>query len=199
MTDSTGSDQSASPTPPGKRERLIAAACDLFYRQGIAATTLAHIAEAAEVPVGNIYYYFKTKDDIVAAVVEARTEEIRSATAALQRRHGSPKARLKALVALLAESRDRIADHGCPLGTLCTELANQPGQSPSLTAPLMQTLLDWAEQQFHAMGRRDARDLALELVISYEGSALLTNALAQPELMAHEARRLEKWINALQP
>jgi AcrR family transcriptional regulator len=199
MTDSTGSDQSASPTPPGKRERLIAAACDLFYRQGIAATTLAHIAEAAEVPVGNMYYYFKTKDDIVAAVVEARTEEIRSATAALQRRHGSPKARLKALVALLAESRDRIADHGCPLGTLCTELANQPGQSPSLTAPLMQTLLDWAEQQFHAMGRRDARDLALELVISYEGSALLTNALAQPELMAHEARRLEKWINALQP
>jgi AcrR family transcriptional regulator len=197
MTDSTGSDQSASPTPPGKRERLIAAACDLFYRQGIAATTLAHIAEAAEVPVGNMYYYFKTKDDIVAAVVEARTEEIRSATAALQRRHGSPKARLKALVALLAESRDRIADHGCPLGTLCTELANQPGQSPSLTAPLMQTLLDWAEQQFHAMGRRDARDLALELVISYEGSALLTNALAQPELMAHEARRLEKWINAL--
>jgi AcrR family transcriptional regulator len=197
MTDSTGSEP-ASPTPPGKRERLIAAACDLFYRQGIAATTLAHIGEAAEVPVGNMYYYFKTKDDIVAAVVEARTEEIRSATAALQRRHGSPKARLKALVALLAESRDRIADHGCPLGTLCTELANQPGQSPSLTAPLMQTLLDWAEQQFHAMGRRDARDLALELVISYEGSALLTNALAQPELMAHEARRLEKWINALQ-
>ena len=62
----------------------------------------------------------------------------------------------------------------------------------------MQTLLDWTEQQFHAMGRRDAHDLALELVIGYQGSAVLTNALAQPELMAHEARRLEKWINALQ-
>jgi AcrR family transcriptional regulator len=177
---------------------LIAAACDLFHRQGIAATTLAHIAEAAEVPVGNMYYYFKTKDDIVAAVVEARIEEIRSATAALQRRHGSPKARLKALVGMLADSRDTIAEHGCALGTLCTELANHPGQSPSLTAPLMESLLDWAEQQFHAMGRRDARDLALQLVIAYEGSAVLTNALAQPELMAREARRLEKWINALQ-
>jgi hypothetical protein len=62
----------------------------------------------------------------------------------------------------------------------------------------MQTLLDWTEQQFNAMGRRDAHDLALELVIAYQGSAVLTNALAQPELMAHEARRLEKWINALQ-
>src|SRR6201984_3465081 len=198
MADLTNADDAASPKASGKRERLIGAACDLFYRQGIAGTTLAHIAEAAEVPLGNMYYYFKTKDDIVAAVVEARTEEIRSATAALQRRHGSPKARLKALVGLLADSRDTIADHGCPLGTLCTELANQSGQSPALTAPLMQTLLDWAEQQFRAMGRRDARDLAHELVIAYEGGAVLTNAMAQPEIMAREARRLEKWINALQ-
>ena len=91
-----------------------------------------------------------------------------------------------------------IADHGCPYGTLCTELAKQSGQSNPLTAPLMQTLLDWTEQQFHAMGRRDAHDLALELVIAYQGSAVLTNALAQPELMAREARRLEKWINAMQ-
>ena len=197
MADLIDADVAAAPKPAGKRERLIAAACDLFYRQGIAATTLAHIAEAAEVPLGNMYYYFKTKDDIVAAVVEARTEEIRSATAALQRRHGSPKARLKALVGLLAESRETIADHGCPYGTLCTELANSAKSHP-LTAQLMQTLLDWTEQQFHAMGRRDAHDLALELVIAYQGSAVLTNALVQPELMAHEARRLEKWINALQ-
>ena len=197
MADLTGADEAAKLKPPGKRERLIAAACDLFYRQGIAATTLAHIAEAAEVPLGNMYYYFKTKDDIVAAVVDARTEEIRSATAALQRRHGSPKARLKALVEMLAGSGETIADHGCPLGTLCTELANS-GTSHPLTAPLMQTLLDWTEQQFHAMGRRDAHDLALELLIAYQGSAVLTNALVQPELMAHEARRLEKWINALQ-
>jgi TetR/AcrR family transcriptional regulator, transcriptional repressor for nem operon len=197
MADLTDAEQTDPPAIPGKRERLIAAACDLFYRQGIAGTTLAHIAEAAEVPLGNVYYYFKSKDDIVAAVVEARTEEMRSATAAVQRRHGSPKARLKALVGLLADARDAVADHGCPLGTLCTELANHPGQSPSLTAPLMQTLLDWAEQQFHAMGRRDARELAVELVIAYEGSAVLTNALAQPEIMAREARRLEKWINAM--
>lgn len=197
MADLTDAGDAASPPPPGKRERLIAAACDLFYRQGIAGTTLAHIAEAAEVPLGNMYYYFKTKDDIVAAVVEARAEEIRAATAALQRKYGSPKARLKALVGMLAESGEAIAEHGCALGTLCTELSNQSGKSPALTAPLMQTLLDWAEQQFHAMGRRDARELARELVIAYEGSAVLTNALAQPELMAQQARRIEKWINTL--
>jgi len=73
MADLTDAEQAERPTVPGKRGRLIVAACDLFYRQGIAGTTLAHIAEAAEVPLGNVYYYFKTKDDIVAAVVEART------------------------------------------------------------------------------------------------------------------------------
>jgi hypothetical protein len=48
------------------------------------------------------------------------------------------------------------------------------------------------------MGRRDAHDLALELIIAYQGSTVVTNALGQPDLMAHEARRLEKWIAALQ-
>ncbi|MBV8789285.1 MAG: TetR/AcrR family transcriptional regulator [Mycobacterium sp.] len=198
MTDLTDADEAGPRKLPGKRERLITAACDLFYRQGIAGTTLADIAESADVPLGNVYYYFKSKDEIVAAVVEARTEQIRSATAALQRRHGSPKARLKALVGLLADDRDAIAEHGCPLGTLCTELANHSADSPLLTAPLMQTLVDWTEQQFHAMGRRDAHDLAIQLVVAYQGSAVLTNALAQPELMAREARRLEKWITAMQ-
>jgi hypothetical protein len=61
----------------------------------------------------------------------------------------------------------------------------------------MQIPLDWAEQQFRAMGRRDAPDLAVELVASYQGSAVLSNALGQPELMARQARRLERWIDVL--
>ena len=41
-----------------KRERLMAAACRLFYEQGVERTTLADIAAAADVPLGNVYYYF---------------------------------------------------------------------------------------------------------------------------------------------
>ncbi|OBK32515.1 hypothetical protein A5658_15865 [Mycobacterium sp. 1245111.1] len=89
---------------------------------------------------------------------------------------------------------------GIRISSLSVSLTKPPRSPVSLSTPSGESNieLDWAEQQFHAMGRRDARDLALQLVISYEGSAVLTNALAQPELMAHEARRLEKWINALQ-
>src|SRR5918911_994558 len=109
----------------GKRERLVAAACDVLYRQGVQRTTLAHIAEAADVPLGNVYYYFKTKDDIVDAVVRTQAQQIESTLADFERRHRSPKARLKALVRFLAENAHSMAQYGCPHGTLSTELAKQ--------------------------------------------------------------------------
>jgi AcrR family transcriptional regulator len=190
-------DEADSAARPGKRERLVAAACELMHRQGVARTTLADIAEAADVPVGNVYYYFKTKDDIIAAVVEARVCQIKSAIAALERRYRTPKARLKGLVRLLAGQADSTAEYGCPHGTLCMELAKHTTGSDPLVALPMQVPLSWAEQQFCAMGRRDAYDLAVELMVSYQGSAVLTNALGQPEIMARQARRLEKWIETL--
>ena len=198
MTDSGHVGEAAPVGRPGKRERLVAAGRELVHRRGVARTTLADIAQAADVPVGNVYYYFKTKDDIIGAVVQSRVDQIESALTALERQHRSPKARLKALVRLLAEQANTIAQSGCPHGTLCSELAKQAEGSDPLAAPLMQIPLDWAEQQFRTMGRRDAHDLAVELLASYEGSAVLTNALGQPELMGRQARRVEKWIDSLQ-
>jgi AcrR family transcriptional regulator len=193
MTDS-GEIGNTTPTRPGKRERLIAAAYELIYRRGVARTSLADIAQAADVPVGNVYYYFKTKDDIIAAVVQAHTDQIVSTLGDLQRRHRSPKARLKAFVRFLADQAESTAQYGCPHGTLSSELAKGDEGSDPLAAALMQIQLDWSEQQFRAMARRDAHDLAVELLVGYQGSAVLAHALGQPELMARQARRLEKWI-----
>src|SRR5689334_10094939 len=115
MTDSTVRDRG------GKRERLVAAAGDLLHRQGVAATTLAQVAEVADVPPGNVYYHFRTKDDLVRAVIEARTEQFRALLDSLQARRG-PGARLKALTHQWVEMRDFVARHGCPFGTLAAEL-----------------------------------------------------------------------------
>jgi AcrR family transcriptional regulator len=197
MADSTADGPTATARPP-KRERLIAAACEVIYRQGVERATLADIAEAADVPVGNVYYYFKTKDDIIAGVAAAYVQHFQSAVADLQRQYRTPKTRLKALVRFLAEQRNMIADYGCPHGTLCSELGKQnAGSTPPIAALLMQVPIEWAEQQFRAMGRGDAHDLAVELMAAYEGSAVLTHALAQPEVMARQARRLERRIDAL--
>ena len=199
MTDS-GETRLASATVvrPGKRERLVGAAADLLYRQGVERTTLADIAQAAEVPLGNVYYYFKTKDAIVDAVVESHVHDIEERLASLDRRYRSPKGRLKGLIRMLADQHGVIAQFGCPHGTLCSELEKTSGQGDHAATRLIEIPVAWAEEQFRTMGRHDARDLAVEFMASYEGTAMLTHALRQPALLSREGRRLERWIDSLQ-
>jgi len=180
----------------GKRDRLVAGARETFHRQGVQATTIADIAHASDVPVGNVYYYFKTKDELVAAAIDAYAHDNRAALASLEQQR-TPKARLKAFVRLLMEQSELASRYGCPEGSLCSELDKQDGHLGRACAELMRLPIDWAEQQFKAMGRRDARDLAVALIASYEGIALLTNTFRDPELMSREGRRLERWIDSL--
>ncbi len=181
---------------PGKRERLIAGAREVLHAQGVERTTLADIARAADVPLGNVYYYFKTKNELVDAVIASRLADIHTALESLER-HRTPKARLKAFVRMLVGQADLTARYGCPQGSLCSEL-DKRSDGPGGSCPdLMRAPIDWAEQQFRAMGRRDARELAVALIASYQGIALLTNTFRDAQLMAHEGRRLERWIDSL--
>jgi AcrR family transcriptional regulator len=184
---------------PGKRDRLIAAACELLYRQGVETTTLADIAGLAEVPLGNVYYYFKTKDDIIDAVVHSHLETIRATLAAIEANHRTPKSRLKALVKVLAGERDLIAQYGCPQGTLCSELNKRGADGDHVAADLIRAPLAWVEDQFRLMGHRDAYDLAVTFLATYQGAALLSNTLGDSTLMTRESRHLVRWIESLAP
>ncbi len=181
---------------PGKRERLVEGARQILYEHGVERTTLADIAQAADVPVGNVYYYFKTKDDLVEAAIDRHAQDIRAMLAAFER-HRTPRARLKAMIRALADQRDVLAQHGCPHGSLCSELDKRGDGTDRAAAKLIQIPVDWATEQFRLMGRRDARDLAVALIAAYHGAALLTNTFRDPTLMAREARRLERWIDGL--
>jgi AcrR family transcriptional regulator len=198
MTDlEAGSANLGAAAARGKRDRLIAAATELLYRQGVEMTTLADIALSAEVPLGNVYYYFKTKDEIIDAVVQAHLHTIRRTLAAIEADHRTPKGRLKALVKVLVGESDLIAEYGCPQGSLCSEL-NKRGSDGDHCAPdLIRVPLSWVQEQFRLMGRRDAYDLAVTLMATYQGTALLSNTLSDPTLMTRESRRLSRWIDSL--
>jgi AcrR family transcriptional regulator len=179
-----------------KRERLIDGARRALHAQGVESTTLAEIAKVADVPVGNVYYYFKTKDDLVEAVIAAHADEVKDRLAALER-HRTPQARLKAFVRMLTGERELAARYGCPQGSLCSELDKRDDDLSRSCAQLIRLPIEWAEDQFRALGRRDARELAVALIASYQGIALLTNTFRDPELMAREGRRLERWVDSL--
>jgi AcrR family transcriptional regulator len=197
MTDSASGQATATGQRPGKRERLVAAATQLLHQHGVERTTLADIAQAADVPAGNVYYYFKTKDEVIAAVIEAHAQQIRTTLAFIDAHHRSPKSRLKALVREFTAQGEIVAQYGCPLGTLCSEIGKRVRQSSFTEAELMTLPIEWAEKQFRSLGRRDAHDLALDLLAAYEGSALLANTLRDPDVLSRAGRRLSHWIDTL--
>jgi TetR/AcrR family transcriptional repressor of nem operon len=182
----------------GKRERLVAAAVAAFYAHGVATTSLADIAQAAGIPVGNVYYYFKAKSDIVAAVIDAHVQQIRAQLAAIEAAHAAPRERLKALFTAMAGESDLIAQFGCPLGSLCQEISkHEEGESAPDASGLMRLPLDWCGQQFRAMGRDDAAELAAQAFAAYQGTALLSSALRDPGLLERESRRIAAWVDSL--
>jgi TetR/AcrR family transcriptional regulator, transcriptional repressor for nem operon len=188
--------QSGVAARPGKRERLIAAARSTLYEQGVERTTIADIAHAADVPVGNVYYYFKTKGDLVAEVIDQYQDAYATTIASLDQLD-TPKARLLGLVAVWINQRENLTLHGCPVGTLCTELGKTADDRRPDAAAVLARLLAWIERQFHDMGRQDAHELAVTLLAAYEGIAVLANAWGDPELIATEGHRLDKWIDSL--
>jgi TetR/AcrR family transcriptional regulator, transcriptional repressor for nem operon len=181
---------------PGKQARLATAAARVLHEQGVEKTTLADIARAADVPVGNVYYYFKTKDQLVQAAIDAQRQALQATIASLDALP-APQERLNALVRGWVDQRDVAARHGCPTGTLAAELDKRADGLDRAVADVMRRLVDWIEGQFEAMGRSDARELAVALFAAYQGISLLTNTFRDPELMATEGRRLERWIDSL--
>jgi AcrR family transcriptional regulator len=158
--------------------------------------TLAQIAEAADVPSGNVYYYFKTKDELIEAVIEARATEVRDLLASLGRRR-TPAARLKALARNWLEARELVAEQGCPLGTLSVEVTDHGDRLDGQATKLFSALIDWSEDQFRQMGCRTAREHALTLLSTVQGAALLSSTFHDSEILVSQVHRLERWIDSL--
>jgi TetR/AcrR family transcriptional repressor of nem operon len=180
-----------------KRRKLAAAAADVLHRQGVERTTLADIAHEADVPVGNVYYYFKTKDALVEAALAEHAAHLAELTGRLDRL-ADPRDRLKGLVEAWISQSDVAVRYGCPTGTLAVELdKREEGTLDLAAAEVIRGLLDWAESQFRALGMSDPRGLAVTLVSGYQGMSLLANALRDPKIMTGEGARLLGWLDSL--
>lgn len=80
----------------------------------------------------------------------------------------------------------------------CARSFDKRREGPAFAAAeLMNVPIEWAEAQFRSIGRRDAHNLALDLMAAYEGSALLTNTLRDPNVLLMTERRLDHWIDSL--
>jgi AcrR family transcriptional regulator len=79
-----------------KREAILAAAWRLIRHYGYGKTTIAEIAEGAGVGKGTVYLYFKSKEEIMLALVDATSQRIQQDLEAIADGEGPATARLRA-------------------------------------------------------------------------------------------------------
>lgn len=179
-----------------KRERLVEAARTLFHHQGFGETSLADIARESGVPVGNVYYYFKTKEDIAGAVIGQHAEHLASIARKAEQLPDA-RARILSMLDSMACDCDQIAHSGCPMGSLCVEFAKRDTALREDANRLLLRIMSWVERQFADLGRDDARALAVQTVSTIQGSSVLALAMRDPAIFRQEIERLKALVEAL--
>ena len=185
-----------TPRQTDKRERLIQTAATLVYQQGFHQTTLANIAQQAQVHLGTVYYFFKTKEAIGEALVEHYLREYRAQCQQWDNAP-DPKARLEAFIQAMFNDEQRLVESGCRIGSLCSELNKQGGPLAQRATQVFDELLTWLAAQFRALGKgEESADLALHLLSAVEGTILLTQSFHSLEYVEREAHCLKQWIRS---
>ncbi|WP_309572222.1 TetR/AcrR family transcriptional regulator [Deinococcus sp.] len=104
----------------GKRDEIIQAALSLYRGQSICRTTLKDVAEAASMPLGNLYYYFKSREALLLAVLDECERELQALLTRLDPL--APKAWLHAYFDWLVQDALDRQSLSCPFGSLASEL-----------------------------------------------------------------------------
>ena len=165
----------------------------LFHERGMVATTIATIAEAANVPLGNVYYHFRSKDDLIAAVVQARREEVK-AELALAACEANPLERLRSLIRDSERNRELLTAHGCPYASLAQGLRDIQNQQADDAGELLRLHVDFAEVQFKALHLPKARALGAEFVSRLYGAFTLANAMGDAAFLDAQLASIERWL-----
>lgn len=180
------------------REDIIAAADTLFYEQGFERTSFAHIADAVKISRGNFYYHFKSKDEILDAVIRARLIKTQMLLEQWEAKGKKPVDRIVSFIQILLVNQSRIMQFGCPVGTLCSELAKLNHGSLEQANLLFTLFRTWLRKQFTLLGRKaDADALAMHLLALSQGVATLANAFQDDKFIKHEVKQMSNWVKSL--
>lgn len=179
------------------RDHIVEAADQLFYRQGYEHTSFSDIADAVQISRGNFYYHFKSKDEILDAVINVRLANTRKMLEQWEIEGKQPADRIRSFIHILIANRAKIKRYGCPVGTLCTELAKLNHASQAEANMLFTLFRTWLRRQFTLLGRKaDADELAMHLLARSQGVATLANAFHDEKFIKQEVKQMCDWLRS---
>ena len=177
------------------RDHIVEAADRLFYEHGFARTSFSDIACAVKISRGNFYYHFKSKDEILNAVIELRLANTRLMLERWEQDSDGPADRIRCFIRILIANQAKIMLHGCPVGTLSAELAKLEHDAQDDANRIFTLFREWLRQQFKELGcKGDADDLAMHVLARSQGIATLANAFRDEAFIAQEVDQLCAWL-----
>ena len=179
------------------RDHIIEAADQLFYRQGFEHTSFSNIADAVQISRGNFYHHFKSKDEILDAVINVRLANTQMMLEKWEIEGKTPEDRIRSFINILIANKAEIKQYGCPVGTLCTVLAKLNHVAQPEANSLFTLFRTWLRRQFTLLGREaDADQLAMHLLARSQGVATLANAFHEEKFIKHEVQQMSDWLSS---
>jgi AcrR family transcriptional regulator len=180
------------------REQIVEAADRLFYRKGYEHTSFADIADVVKISRGNFYFHFKSKDEILDAVIGLRLANTQQMLDQWEGEGKTPVDRIRSFIDMLVANGADIKRFGCPVGTLCTELTKLNHASQAEANKLFTLFKTWLSTQFKLFGQGDQSDAhAMHLLARSQGVATLSNALHDDQFVRTEVQQMHAWLDAI--
>ncbi len=180
------------------RQRIVDAADHLFYSRGYNQTSFSDISDETGIPRGNFYYYFKTKEDILAAVVDARLSEFKTLLLSCEKVSSDPLGRLLALTQFPLQREDQVLKYGCPIGSLSSELLKEQDTQISqdhLTA-VFDLLKSWIEEQVNQLNlNKNSDEVAKDLLAKMQGIIMIANVYNDSAFLQRGIKDIQSWLN----
>ncbi len=123
-----------APRPSKARARLLEAATELFYREGINAVGVDRVLDAANVTRTTLYHHFAGKEGLVAAYLEREDETIRGYFAAATEQTADPDELLELIVRGIADDIGRYHTRGCPFINAAAEFPDAGSEVRGIVA-----------------------------------------------------------------
>jgi AcrR family transcriptional regulator len=160
-----------SPDTPPPRERILAAARELFYARGIRAVSVDDIATAAQTNKMTFYRHFESKDLLVAEYLRTLAQTADGMWEELARAHpGDPMAQLRAWVERLAAMMADCKNRGCALANAAVEIPEKDHPARAVIEAHKTHQREQIAALCRSAGFRDPQRLADEIFLMLEGA-----------------------------
>ncbi|MGZ0712501.1 TetR/AcrR family transcriptional regulator (plasmid) [Coraliomargarita sp. W4R53] len=149
------------------RERLLRAASELFYQDGINATGVERVASHAEVTKATLYNNFRSKDELIAAYLSSKLEGATANMIKINEAFATPALRLGAMFKQLSDDVRLGRFHGCPFASAAVEVP----QSTAVMAKVREHRAMKLDQITRMIGEASPA-LAEQILFLYDGAMI---------------------------